>query len=98
MLHQGLVYSHHPHSKQLAGYVHDRMVEATKLNDHGLYYGNLVLTRPTFLPAILVECAFMMIPAQEASLRTDKFQRKCAEAIADGIEDYIKSTASKPQP
>jgi N-acetylmuramoyl-L-alanine amidase len=91
------VYYYHPHSKLLAEFVHKRMIKATKLDDHGLYYGNLVLTRPTFIPAILVECAFMMIPEQEAMLKTDKFQKKCAIAITDGIEDYIKSTASKPR-
>jgi N-acetylmuramoyl-L-alanine amidase len=42
------------------------------------------------MPAVLVECAFMMIPEQEAMLRTDKFQRKCAAAILKGIKDYLR--------
>jgi N-acetylmuramoyl-L-alanine amidase len=48
------------------------------------------LTRVTDCPAVLVECAFMMIPEQEAKLKTDKFQRKCAGAIYKGICDYLK--------
>jgi len=84
------VYYYHAHSKPLAEAVHGRMVKETRLPDHGLYYGNLVLTRPTEMPSILVECAFMMIPVQEAMLKTDKFQRKCAKAIMEGIKDYLK--------
>ena len=84
------VYYYHPHSKALAEAIHKRMVPATGLPDHGLYYGNLVLTRYSAAPAVLVECAFMMIPEQEALLKTDKFQRKCARAIRDGIIDFVR--------
>jgi N-acetylmuramoyl-L-alanine amidase len=85
------VYYYHPHSQPLAEAIHRRIIKKTKLRDHGLYYGNLVLTRPPEMPAVLVECAFMMIPEQEAMLKTDGFQRKCARAITDGIKDYLKS-------
>jgi N-acetylmuramoyl-L-alanine amidase len=84
------VYYYHPHSKPLAEMIHKHMVKKTDLPDHGLYYGNLVLTRPPELPAVLVECAFMMIPEQEAMLKTDSYQRKCAKAIMEGIKDYLK--------
>jgi N-acetylmuramoyl-L-alanine amidase len=84
------VYYYHPHSKPLAEAIHKNLLKQTGLPDHGLYYGNLVLTRPTSMPAVLVECAFMMIPEQEALLKTDKFQRKCAKGILNGIEDYLR--------
>ncbi len=84
------VYYYHPHSKPLAEAIHKYLLKETDLPDHGLYYGNLVLTRPTSMPAVLVECAFMIIPEQEALLKTDKFQRKCAKAIFKGIEEYLR--------
>lgn len=84
------VYYYHPHSKPLAEAIHKYLLKETDLPDHGLYYGNLVLTRPASMPAVLVECAFMMIPEQEALLKTDKFQRKCAKAIFKGIEEYLR--------
>lgn len=84
------VYYYHPHSEPLAEAIHKYMIRDTGLRDHGLYYGNLVLTRPTSMPAVLVECAFMMMPEQEAMLRTDKFQRKCARAILRGIKEYLR--------
>jgi len=86
------VYYYHPHSKPLAEAIHRHMLTATGLRDHGLYYGNLALTRYSAVPAVLVECAFMMIPEQEAALKSDKFQRKCARAIRDGIIDFVRGS------
>jgi N-acetylmuramoyl-L-alanine amidase len=86
-------YYYYPHSKALAEAIHKRMLKATGLPDHGLYYGNLVLTRYSSVPSVLIECAFMMIPEQEAMLKTNDFQRKCAGAIKDGIEDFLDQRA-----
>jgi N-acetylmuramoyl-L-alanine amidase len=83
------VYYYYPHSKALAETIHNAMLKRTGLPDHGLYYGNLVLPRYNFAPAVLVECTFMIIPGQEALLKTASFQKKCARAILDGITDYI---------
>jgi N-acetylmuramoyl-L-alanine amidase len=85
------VYYYHPHSKPLAESIHRQLLKRTGLRDNGLYYGNLVLTRYSSVPSVLVECAFMMIPEQEALLKTDKFQRACARAIVDGISEFVKA-------
>jgi N-acetylmuramoyl-L-alanine amidase len=84
------VYYYFDQAQPLAAAIHKHLLKETKLPDHGLYYGNLALCRVTECPAVLVECAFMMIPEQEAMLKTDKFQRKCAKAIYKGICDYLK--------
>ena len=57
--------------------------------DFGLFRANFAVIRPTQFPAILVECAFMMIPEHEAALKTDAYQEKVAEAIAVGVERYV---------
>ncbi|KPJ50918.1 MAG: hypothetical protein AMJ41_00605, partial [candidate division Zixibacteria bacterium DG_27] len=88
-------YYYHPQSYPLAHAIHERMVENLGLPDHGLYYGNLVLTRPTQMLAVLVECAFMMIPEQEKMLRTKGFQNRCAESIYQGICDFLKSEGDR---
>lgn len=84
-------YYYHPQSMGLARAIHTRMLERTELRDHGLYSGNLAVLRPTQYPAVLVECTFMLLPDQEAALKTDDFRRKAAEAIKDGIEDFLRS-------
>ncbi len=84
-------YYYNTHSRPLADFVQAKLVENLGLSDHGVYYANFAVTRPTQYVAILVECAFMIIPEQEAALRTEAFQTKCAEAIADGLDDYLRS-------
>lgn len=85
------VYYYHRHSFELAAKIYDRLVDATKLPRHGLYHGNLAVIRPTEYPAVLIECAFMMIPEQESKLREKSFQDKIAKAITKGIEDFLKN-------
>jgi N-acetylmuramoyl-L-alanine amidase len=84
-------YYYHPQSLALAREIQSELLKKLKLPDFGTYYGNLVLTRPSQLPAVLVESAFMMIPEQEELLRTEKFQKKCAQAIARGVLNFVKS-------
>jgi N-acetylmuramoyl-L-alanine amidase len=86
------VFYYHPHSIDLARSIQSHLVKATGLNDHGLYHGNLAVARATGYPAVLVECAFMIIPDQEAQLKTAVFQSTIAEAIAAGVEDFFKGT------
>lgn len=84
------VFYYHPHSADLANFVHDAMTRNIDLKDHGWFYGNFAVNRPTQYPAILVECAFMMIPQQEAMLRTNKFRKKIADSIIEGIKDFLR--------
>jgi N-acetylmuramoyl-L-alanine amidase len=85
-------YYYHPQSLALAKEIQRELLDELGLPDYGVYYGNLVLTRPSQLLAVLVECAFMMIPEQEELLRTEKFQKKCAQAICDGILEFIEKS------
>ena len=41
-------------------------------------------------PAVLVECAFMILPEQEALLKTKEFQTRTAKGIAQGIENFLR--------
>jgi N-acetylmuramoyl-L-alanine amidase len=85
-------YYYHPQAFALAKEIQKELVEKLSLPDYGIYYGNLALTRPTQLLAVLVECTFIMIPEQEELLRTEKFQEKCAHAICDGILKFVEKS------
>ena len=89
------IYYYHPHSINLARAIHGEMLKATQLPDHGLYHGNLAVNRPTQYPAVLIECAFMIIPEQEEMLKTDRFRKRIANAITKGIEKFLKDFAKK---
>ena len=83
-------YYYHPHSIELAKTIQTEMLKELKLPDYGLYHGNLAVNRPTQYPAVLVECAFMILPEHEALLKTEKFQKKAAKSIRKGIERFLK--------
>ena len=83
-------YYYHPHSIDLGRAIHREMLKATGLRDHGFYHGNLAVDRPTQYPAVLEECAFMIVPEQEAMLKTNAFRLKIADAITRGIENFLK--------
>jgi N-acetylmuramoyl-L-alanine amidase len=88
------VYYYHPHSFFLAREIHLAYGKVFKkhnipLRDDGLHYGNLFVARITRMPAVLVESAYMIIPGEEALLKTAEFQSYCAEAILEGIKKAV---------
>ena len=83
-------YFFHPQAEPLARAVQRGLVARLELPDHGIFYDNLALARPTWMPSILCEGAFLMMPDQEAGLRTPQFQDAYARGIADGIEEYFR--------
>jgi N-acetylmuramoyl-L-alanine amidase len=84
-------YYYHRHSFDLAGAIQRRLLKATGLKDFGLFHGNLAVQRPTHYPAVLLECGFMILPEQEALLKTERYRKKVAKAIRQGIEDFLRS-------
>lgn len=82
-------YFFHVRSVQLARDVQAGMVREMGLRDAGVFYDNLAVVRQTWMPSILCEGAFLMIPEQEALLRTAEFQQAYANGVADGVERYF---------
>jgi N-acetylmuramoyl-L-alanine amidase len=87
-------YFFHPQSAPLARALQRGMVRRMGLRDLGVNYDNLALARPTWMPAVLCEGAFIMLPDQEAALRTPEFQEAYARGIVDGLENYFRSLAA----
>ena len=83
-------YYYQAHSIGLARSIQTELLRATGMPDFGLYHANLAVNRPTQYPAVLVECAFMMLPEQEALLKTKRYQNKVARAITTGIENFLE--------
>lgn len=96
LLHNGTAaFYYHPHSMPLARAIHDEMVRETGLPDYGLYYGNLAVARPTQYPAVLIECAFMILPEQEAMLKSAAFRERVVGAIVRGVERFLEDYADE---
>ena len=60
-------YFFQPQSIGLARDVQTGLVATMGLRDLGVHYDNLAVVRPTWMPAVLCEGAFVIIPAQEAA-------------------------------
>ncbi|MBK6471921.1 MAG: N-acetylmuramoyl-L-alanine amidase [Betaproteobacteria bacterium] len=86
-------YKHAPH-RELAAAVQRRVLEQTGLDDFGVVgnfnYTPLRLT--TWMPAVLVEQAFVSHPADEARLLDPQFRARLARAVRMGLEDHLRSS------
>ena len=84
------------HAEPLARAVQHGLVREIGLPDMGINYDNLAVARQSWMPAILCEGAFLIMPEQEAALRDEAFQKRYAQGIADGLEEYFRSFVGKP--
>ena len=88
-------YYYMPRSAPLAMQVQREMVAQLGLRDLGAGRGDLALVRVTWMPSVLTEGAFLMIPEQEQALRTPAFQRRYARGVLRGIERYLREFADQ---
>ncbi|MDE3018234.1 MAG: N-acetylmuramoyl-L-alanine amidase [Nitrospirota bacterium] len=57
--------------------------------DHGVKTAPFYVIRFTTMPSILAEIAFISNPTEEKLMRTDMFTSRMADAIFQGIRDYV---------
>ncbi len=84
-------YWFYPHSTLLAQNVQRNLVSEMGLRDKGVHWANFAVMRGTWMPSILAEGAFIMIPDQEAAMRTSEYQDQYARGIVQGLEDYFRT-------
>ncbi|GAB4032463.1 MAG: hypothetical protein Fur0012_11040 [Elusimicrobiota bacterium] len=83
------VYYYHPNSMPLAKSVHQAFLKNIRLPDEGLRYGDYHVIRQTYMPAILVENAYMIFPEHEEMLRSENGIREFSNSITEGILDFL---------
>jgi N-acetylmuramoyl-L-alanine amidase len=81
------------HSFPLAQATQAHLLEQLGLRDKGAQFQNLAVARGPWMPAILTEGGFLMMPDQEAAFRTPEYQTAYATAILRGLETYFASLA-----
>ena len=82
-------YFYRPHAEPLARAVQSAVAALQPLPDQGVYYRSLAIARTTWMPSILVEGGFIIIPEQENAMKTEPYQERYARAVADGLETYF---------
>jgi N-acetylmuramoyl-L-alanine amidase len=88
-------YYFHPHARRLAREVQQGMLRSMGLRDRGVRWGNLALPRESWMPTVLTEGAFMMIPRHEAALRTAGFRRAYARGVLEGLRGFLEAHAAR---
>lgn len=86
-------YYFHPQSKLLAQTVLNALVPELGLRDRGVFYQNLAVCRPTWFPAVLAEGLFIIMPDQEAAIRTPEYQDAYARGVVNGLEKFFATFA-----
>ncbi len=82
-------YYFQPLSKRFATLVQRALVPELGLRDLGIFRSNLSLVRPTWMPSVLTEGAFLIMPDQEAALRTAEYQNAYARGVVNGLEEFF---------
>ena len=85
-----------PHSIPLGVATQAALLAELGLRDNGTKFQNIAVARGTWMPSILTEGAFVIMPDQEAALRTPTYQEAYATAIVRGLESYFASLAKNP--
>lgn len=83
-----------PQSIPLAKFTQAALLDQLGLRDNGAHFQNIAVARGTWMPSILTEGAFVIMPDQEAALRTPTYQEAYATAIVHGLESYFASLVS----
>jgi N-acetylmuramoyl-L-alanine amidase len=81
----------HPQTEPLARVVQRSLVRQLGIRDLGVHYQNIAIGRTTWMPALITEGLFLMLPDQEYAMRVPEGQERYARGIADGVEAYFRS-------
>ena len=90
------VYYNQPRSVPLARAIQTALVRRLGVRDLGIGRGDLAMVRSTWMPSVLTEGLFMIVPEQEAALRAPQGRRLYAEAVVEGIRRFIRERALEP--
>jgi N-acetylmuramoyl-L-alanine amidase len=88
-------YFFYDQAEPLARAVQRGLVRQIGLPDMGINYDNLAVARQSWMPAVLCEGAFLIVPEQEAALRDERFQKRYAAGIVEGLEEYFRSLSGR---
>ena len=82
-----------PHSAPLAQQTIANLGPAMGTPILGVKFQNLAVARGSWMPAILCEGGFLILPDVEAAFRTPQYQERYARGIVAGLESYFASLA-----
>lgn len=88
---QTFYYGFSYQGQRLAQSIQEKMIEANGLRDRGISTCNFYVVKHSYMPAVLIETAFITNYDEEALLSDDEWQTTMAKAIAEGINEYFSN-------
>lgn len=85
----------HNHARRLAEHTQQAMLRTMGLRDRGLRRDYFAMIRSPWMPSILTEGAFLIMPDQEYAMRTPEYQDAYARAVVEGLEAYFREMAQR---
>ncbi|MEY3333220.1 MAG: hypothetical protein RLZZ176_1520, partial [Cyanobacteriota bacterium] len=87
----GLETYHYESGLTLARIVHSKILQSLNVRDRNVRKARFYVLRKTSMPSILVETGFITGREDVANLTNSTYQNQMAEAIAQGIIQYLRS-------
>ena len=84
-------------SEQLAGEIQDAMGKWVPVENRGVNQAGFYVLRGAYMPAVLVETAFISNPAEAKLLSSASGQDRIARAIAEGVSRFKKTYERRMQ-
>ncbi|WP_413171785.1 N-acetylmuramoyl-L-alanine amidase [Anabaena azotica] len=86
----GLETYYYDNGLSLARIVHNRILQSLNIKDRRVRKARFYVLRKSSMPSILVETGYVTGREDAAKLRTSAYQNQMAEAIAQGILQYLR--------
>jgi N-acetylmuramoyl-L-alanine amidase len=77
-------------SNSFAEHIQASAEKSLSIPSRGINQAGFYVLHGAFMPAVLVECAFISHPDEESLLKQKQFRKKVAYSIFHGIKTYIK--------
>jgi N-acetylmuramoyl-L-alanine amidase len=89
------VFYNQPRSVPLAREIQRALLRRLGLRDLGIARGDLALVRTTWMPSVLCEGLFLILPEQEAALRLPEGQERYAQGVFEGVRRFFRQSAEE---
>ena len=76
--------------RELASYIHAQIISGTGAIDRSVRGAGFYVIAKTSMPAVLVETGFVTNPTEARNLNNPTYQKRMAEAIARGIDQFMR--------
>jgi N-acetylmuramoyl-L-alanine amidase len=87
------VFYNLPRSVPLASAIQRALVHQLGLPDLGISRADFAIVRATWMPSVLVEGMFIIMPEQEVALRSPAGTRRYARGAYEGIRSFLRDRA-----